>query len=115
MAEIDKFWQEVINLLDPIVEKKLSYRLYYDDDGNPLFYSMDDLVGNYIEVSQEIFALANPNVKVKDGKLIKIDPKISYKLILGTTGVKTNVLDITVVTDSDPYIQWNIKNYDADD
>ena len=114
MAEIDKFWQEVLNLLEPVTEKKVSYRLYYNDDGTCLFYSMDDLVGNYIEVSQEVFALSDPNVKVQNGKLVKINPNKSFKLIPAETGIKTSLLDIAIVVDNEPFAQWNITNYESD-
>ena len=46
------------------------YRLYYDDLGNPLFFSMEDLPGNYIDIDRDTFHKSPPNIQVKDGKLI---------------------------------------------
>jgi len=45
------------------------YRLYYDDQGLPLFYSMQEDPGNYIEIDHETYANPPTHVRVVDGKL----------------------------------------------
>jgi hypothetical protein len=112
MAEIDEFWKEVEKLLNPLVEKKLTYRLYHDDNGNLLFYSMDNLPGNYIEIDKDTFALACSKVKVKDGKLVKLHANQSYKLHPSSDGVSTHTLDITIVVAQEPSVKWNLKYYE---
>jgi hypothetical protein len=50
--------------------KPVFYRLYYDINGLPLFYSQEDLPGKYIDITPEQFALQNMAVRVVDEKLI---------------------------------------------
>lgn len=103
------FWQQVEQLLvhdEPVV----FYRLYYDSQGQPLFYSMEDLPGNYIEIDADTFALGPLNVKVRDGKLIEIS-HASSKLIPGKLGVKCDMRDVTVIT-QDSGQCWTMKNYE---
>ena len=114
MAEIDNFWKEVEQLLNPIVPRKLSYRLYHDDNGNLLFYSMDDIPGNYIEIDQETFAKASSQVRVKNGKVVKISPNSSSKLVPSSTGTAAYDDDITIVVNTAPFIKWKLKQYESD-
>ena len=46
------------------------YRLYYDDEGFPLFYSVEQLPGNYIVVDQATYLSGPKHIKVVDGKLV---------------------------------------------
>jgi hypothetical protein len=50
--------------------KPVFYRLYYNNDGSPLFYSQEDLSGKFIDITPEQFALQNMSVQVIDEKLI---------------------------------------------
>jgi hypothetical protein len=89
--------------------KPISYRLYHDDQGQPLFYSMEDLPGTYIEVDQSIYVTSPGNVKVADGKLIVIPPGISVTKLRpdATQGIVCDKRDICVVVDSDvPHQRW---------
>lgn len=55
--------------------KPITYRLYYNADGTPECYSTEELSGKYIEVDAQTFVLRPWNVRVKDQKLIYIEPK----------------------------------------
>lgn len=115
MAAIDEFWKEVEPLLvNP--EVKTFYRLYYDKTtGLPLFYSMEDLPGDYIEISKEIFAAAETKVKIVNQQIVKDNNRLSVKLVpsLGF-GTACHSSDITIVLDTDVDVTyWIQKNYDT--
>ena len=104
----EEFWSVLANM--PVAEP-VFYRLYYNDDGTPIIYSMESLPGNYIEVDQQTYVLAAFNVRVVDGKLVYIKPVITIKKLQPnvSAGVACNPQDICVVVDLDqPHTKWNI-------
>lgn len=64
---------EAFKLIGEIEESKpIEYRLYYDKNtGSPIKYSAMDEEGDYIVITFKDYELANFQVKVIDGKLIK--------------------------------------------
>ena len=65
------FWQAVEAHDWAIPELKLEFRLYYDDNGRVIYYSMEDLPGNYIVVDRHVFEQHRFDIRIKDGKIIK--------------------------------------------
>ena len=49
------------------------YRLYYDDNGNVLFYSGEPIESEhkYIVIDAQTLAEARPDLKVIDGKIVR--------------------------------------------
>lgn len=91
---------------DPV---PISYRLYYNDDGTPKCYTMEDLPGKYIEVDQDTYIKRLWNVLVVDGKLQIIPPSVTvYKLKPNNSlGVCCDARDVCVVVGQDqPGIKW---------
>lgn len=85
-------------------------RLYYDDQGHPLFYSQEDLPGKYIDVTPAQFMIGSMRVRVRDGKLVENQRLSTPKLIPGDTGTRCHPRDITIVVSEDkPYQQWQIR------
>jgi hypothetical protein len=85
------------------------YRLYYDSEGWPICYSMENLPHAYIEITKEQFAVADSNVQVVDGKIhhIKSSPGL-LKLSPSEIGTPCDPRDICVVTDlTSPHIKWS--------
>jgi len=96
--------------------KPVSYRLYYNQDGLPICYTMEDLPGKYIEVDREIFVTTPHNVKVIDGRLKFVQPKITVTKLEPNvaTGTCCHVNDVTVVVDHDhPHTKWNTNSYET--
>jgi len=103
----EEFWAI---LHAPIETKPIFYRLYYNDDGSLLCYSMEDLPGNYIEIDAETYGLRSSNVRVVDGKIKEIKPaSLVKKLTPGEHGVACDPRDICIVTTNEPNIIWSVK------
>lgn len=92
------------------------WRLYHNEQGEPLIYSMENLPGTYIDVDPETFAINDMNVRVYDGKLIKIKPKtIIKKLEPSDTGTACYPSNVAIIVDeTEPHQRWKIKTYEYD-
>ena len=89
------------------------FRLYHDDQGNPLFYSMADEPGTYIEIDQETFARNISNVRVRDGRLVEITWTTTTKLIPGNVGSPCHPDNVAVIVAEDqPHIRWSKKTHE---
>ena len=110
----ENFWQ-IWNNLEPYVPPRQSFRLYYDDQGLPIVYSMEDIPGNYIELDPEVFARRNMRVRVWDGKLIELTSNTIRKKIPADTGTPCHPQDVSIVVCQDqPHQCWRTKTHDAD-
>jgi hypothetical protein len=110
------------NLLEAMAHFKwpepqpVSYRLYYDDHGNPVVYSMEDLAGNYIEIDPQTYAVASFRVRVVDQKLIHVQPKIQVKKLRPNTetGTACSTSDVCViVAEQQQHIKWSLTANDT--
>jgi hypothetical protein len=104
--DIDDFFRN----LPPV--KQPSYRIYYNLDGRPTSYSVDDLPGNYIEVDVAVYMSGDTNIRIVNGKIVKIKPPVSVaKLIPGDQGVSCHPDNVCIVVDStQPHKQWSLKH-----
>jgi hypothetical protein len=109
----ENFWEVFANQ-GPHVAQTLFYRLYYDENGYPICYTMEDIPGNYIDIDQETFARAASNVRVVDKKLKYITQKTTSKLVPGAIGTTCDPCDVSIVVSKDrPNIKWSLKKYDS--
>ena len=107
----DEFWSILHNMPEP---KPVFFRLYYDTDGKPLFYSMEDLPGTYIEIDQATFARGSMNVRVRDGQLVEVTWATTTKLVSGNSGSPCHPDNVAViVTEDQPHTRWSKKTYES--
>jgi hypothetical protein len=87
----------------------VTYRLYYDERGLPLMYSMENHPGSYIEVTPEQYALASHSVRVVEGRLTWPEPQSTFrKYRPSERGMPCHPKDITIVVGSDrPCRHWS--------
>jgi hypothetical protein len=105
----EEFWKI---LADVPVPTALYYRLYHDQHGVPLFYSMDDLPGTYIEIDQETYNRNSSNVRIYNGKLYELTKNITSKLRPSKTGTPCHPNDVCiVVSESNPHQRWSKQTY----
>jgi hypothetical protein len=92
------------------------FRLYYDENGSPISYSMEDLPGNYIDIDADTYRLSSPRVQVINGKLIHITPKKTVtKLVPGSVGTSCLPDNISIIVDEQqPHTKWSLKSNESD-
>jgi hypothetical protein len=113
-ATTDNFWA-AINAWDPPVPAPVSYRLYYNERGQPLFYTMEDLPGNYIEVDQKTYLISPTNARVVDGRLVLIETRQFNKLFPGQDGTCCAPTNVAIVVDpAEPHTKWSLHNHAQD-
>lgn len=87
------------------------YRLYHDDAGLPLFYSMDDVPGTYIEITQQQYAANSMWVRVVDGQLVPRPWQISEKLVPGEQGTVCHPRDVAILSTAG--VKWSRRIYES--
>ena len=109
--DVEQFLLEFFNNLPPPIPPPC-YRIYYDQDGRPTSYSTDDLPGNYIEVDHMTYSDPNRNIRIVDGKIVKLKPPVQVsKLTPGDQGVPCDPDNVCIVVDSaEPHKKWSLKN-----
>jgi len=95
--------------------KTVYHRLYYDDQGMPLFYSHEDQPGKYIDLTPEQFALRDLQVRVVNGVLTPRKRPGPPKLVPSSTGTPCYPNDVAVVvSEQKSNQQWKLKQYEQD-
>jgi hypothetical protein len=107
----EQFWSILHNMPEPL---PVSYRLYHDDQGQPLFYSMETVPGTYIEIDQATFARSASNVRVRDGRLVEITWATTTKLVPGNSGSPCHPDNVAVIVAEDqPHTRWSKQTYES--
>jgi hypothetical protein len=106
---------ELQQLLQGMPEPKpVFWRLYYDADGKPVQYSMEDLPGTYIDVDPTTYALGNINVRVRNGILVEVFFQVTNKLVPGNSGSPCHNDNVAVIVAEDqPHTKWSKKTYES--
>ena len=103
------FFQAVEQWHQTATDHKIFYRVYHDEHGVPVCYSMEHLPGLYVEITAEQFAHSSPHVRVVDGKLTQPAQPCPPTLVPGTSGVACALDDVSVVVDAtQPHVKWKL-------
>jgi hypothetical protein len=107
----EEFFQILRDMPQP---QPVFYRLYHDEAGHPLFYTMEDLPGSYIEVDQPTYIRSSLMVRVVDGRLIDIQPRTTTaKLAPADQGQCCDPRDVCVIVPSEKdHTRWTVKEYE---
>jgi len=106
----------IINSQPKIEFKKPEYRLYYDENGLPLFFTSQDLPGNYVVVDQQTYLHAPGHIRVVKGQLKTFNLMLGKKLVPSTAGQACDPRDVCVVVSEDqPHTRWHLKHEDTND
>ena len=110
------FWQAFRDWQAPPVEYKPPIqRLYYDDNGMPLFYVDQDLPGNQIDLDGASYVVADMQIRVVNGKIVKITQPVYIKKLVPDLelGICCHPDNVCVVVDAtEPCTKWNLKTYE---
>ena len=95
----------------------VEFRLYYDDNGNCICYTCENLEGNYLVVDSQTFAEGRADAKVINGELIKPSNIVNIvKLVLSDEGTICAEEDISIIVDKEyvgPVLIWEEKLYES--
>ena len=106
----DEFWSILHDVPDP---EPVQWRLYHNDQGQPVCYSMEHLPGNYIDVDAETYALAPFNVRVVNGTLKYITVSTVNKLVPSDSGTLCHSQNIAVVVEQHG-TYWSKQTHDEE-
>lgn len=98
-----EFWQNY-QWQEPL---PVTYRLYHDDQGRPLEYSMEAHSGAWVEITPEQYALADMRVRVVDGVLTLPPPPAPPRMIPADDGTACHPWSVILVVDpQQPNKKW---------
>jgi hypothetical protein len=107
--------QEFFNALRAMpLPEPVIYRLYHDDAGHLLFYSMEDLPGLWVEIDQAFYARSPHRVRVIDGRVHELEWRQSMKIRPGQTGISCHPEDVTIIYDDPNAQRWAMTAYEQD-
>jgi hypothetical protein len=99
MPTVEEF-AEMFKAFKPVVPPE--FRLYYDDEGNILFYSCEKPEGKYIVITSDQYFASRYDVKVVDGKIKYLTNYITLsKLEPSMSGTKCAIEDINIIVSDD--------------
>jgi hypothetical protein len=110
MMTPEEFWNVLHSAPEPA---PVFYRLYHDATGVPLFYTMEDLPGTYIEIDQDTYARSSMRVRVRDGQLVELTWKTTQKITPNGAGTPCDPGDVAIVITDQHNTKWSKRVYES--
>lgn len=104
-------WLQALDMLEPQPVQQMEYRLYHDDQGQPLFYSMQDLPGRYITVDANTYAQGRYDIRVINGQIKLPTRSRPGKIKPADSGVACHPTNAMIIK-SDSTCYWKLQNYE---
>lgn len=82
------------------------FRLYYDDNGDFLFYTCEKPEGNFIVVDLMTYHECRADVKVVNEELIYMSSKVISKFVKDPDGTSCHKDDISIIYDGEDSVKW---------
>lgn len=106
----EEFWAVLRAMPEP---QPVSWRLYYNESGEPITYSMELLPGTYIEVDAETYARAPMNVRVQAGRLIELKSAVR-RLTPADSGTPCHPNNVAIVVlENESHQRWIMKTHET--
>jgi hypothetical protein len=90
----------------------VTYRLYHDQQGRLLFYSMEDCPGQWVEIDQEFFARSPSRVRVIQGQVHELEWRRSLKIQPCQAGRPCHPKDVSIIYHQPDAQNWAIISYE---
>jgi hypothetical protein len=108
--QINELWSILHAMPEP---QPVFFRLYHLD-GVPLFYSMEDLPGTYIEIDAETFSRSPMHVRVRDGQLVESVWRTTARLVPSDTGTPCHPDNVAIVVpETESHQRWSKRTYET--
>ena len=108
--DADEFWAILHAMPEP---QPVLWRLYHNELGEPITYSMEHMPGTYIEVDPETYARAPMNVRVQEGRLIELKSTVR-RLAPSDTGTPCHPDNVAIVVDkTEPHQHWSMRTHES--
>lgn len=102
--------------IDPIPIDPVEFRLYYDDNGKPLFYSCEKHEGNYIVIDKQTYAEMRHDIRVINGEIRKLISGIIISKLKPNDieGTICAIEDVSIVVNSEysKSQKWKLDLYE---
>lgn len=110
---MNNFW-EGLAMVQTDTVAEITYRLYYNiESGQPLYYSMSDESGDYIEITKEQYDASNYHVVVKNKKIVELNKRGYTKLTPASSGTACHPSNVMIV-DATKSKYWSLKTYELE-
>jgi hypothetical protein len=104
----ENFWK-VFNEWKPEPPRPVFYRLYYDDQGRPVTWTMEDLPGNYIDIDLALYQEQPRHIVVRNGKIVRVDPAYLVPKLRPSIGegIPCHPSDVAIIVEhNQPHTLW---------